>query len=321
MISIRSSSAALLALALFTLTGCDPTLAAAPPHANVAPRPTSTPVGLCWLEYARDTFPGSYGVAGGSRELEWEVTFSGLLVRHPSGDLLVDVGNSSHFSEERATSSFLPGLLQKIVQGSARVLATAPDALRAVGEEPATLKAIVISHAHADHAGGVMDLPSTPILVSPEELSFIAREKDQGGFDVVKAQAAAIEGRARAIQFTHTPYENFDESADYFGDGSVVFVPLAGHTPGSIGTFVNRSPGERYFHVGDAANTREAVELRRGKSVVVGFTDDDSTMADAVVAKLNQLRAQDPGVVIVPAHDRKVWQSVFGAPGCLGERR
>jgi len=304
-----------LLVALVALAACDPTLPKAPPHTAIIPKVRSVPLQLCWVEYATDTAPGSYGLAGSSDELEWEITSSGLLIRHPSGHLLIDVGNSSHFADERGTSNFIPGLLQKFIQGSGTVLATAPEALRRVGEEPSLLSAIAISHIHADHAGGVIDLPRTPVILSPEELAFIARERDQGGFHVLEADAKAIVGRARPIRFTSTPYENFDRSADHFGDGSVVFVPLPGHTPGSIGTFVNRSPTERFFHVGDAVNTLEAIDKRRGKSIVLDVTDHDSAEADATAAKLSQLHAADPALKIIPAHDRKAWRLALGQPG------
>jgi N-acyl homoserine lactone hydrolase len=293
---------------------------AAPPHANVPPQPRSPPMGLCWLEYVTDQQPAGYGLAGSSEATQWEVTFSGLLIRHPKGDVLIDAGPSTHFLDEIGTAGPLSRLLLRKFQGSGTVVASAPEALRKVGEEPSTLQAIVISHIHGDHAGGVMDLPGTPVVVSAAELTFLRAEKDAGNFDVIRAQAVAIDARARPIELTATPYENFDQSADYFGDGSIVFVPLAGHTPGSIGTFVSLSPTERYFHVGDAANTLEAVEKRRGKSFALELTDHDPARAKLVVAQLEQLHAQDPTLKILPAHDRRAWAAAFGAPGCLPPR-
>ena len=107
---------AALCLAALALAACDPTLPPAPPHALVAPdleRVRAVPISVCWVEYAHDTAPGSYGLAGDSDELHWDITFSGLVIRHPRGDLVVDVGNSSRFADEIATSSFVPRVRQR----------------------------------------------------------------------------------------------------------------------------------------------------------------------------------------------------------------
>ena len=311
---------ALPLLSLLALSACG-TLPTVPPHANVAPVVRSPPMQVCWVEYATDLRPAGYGLAGESTEEHWDITYSGLLIRHPSGDVLIDAGQSSHFSEEVRTSRFIPGLLLDAFQGGGTLVAHAPVALKAVGEDPSALRAIAISHIHGDHAGGIVDLPGPEVWLSQGELAFLKDEKEKGGFDVIQAQALAIEPRAKAITFAKAPYENLDESADPMGDGSVVFVPLSGHTPGSMGTFVNVSPELRIFHVGDAVNTLEAMEKRRSKSVVLGMTDHDGALADRTAARLGQLHVQDPGLLLLPAHDRKAWLAIFGAPQkCLGEK-
>jgi glyoxylase-like metal-dependent hydrolase (beta-lactamase superfamily II) len=42
-------------------------------------------------------------------------------------------------------------------------------------------------------------------------------------------------------------------SYDLFGDGSIMLMPLPGHTAGNTGMFINRSNGPRIFLLGDAA--------------------------------------------------------------------
>jgi hypothetical protein len=101
---------------------------------------------------------------------------------------------------------------------------------------------------------------------------------------VAPAHARALDGRTTAIAFQPRPYETFDESADVFGDGSVVVVKLPGHTPGSVGVFVNVSPTLRMFHVGDAVNVVEAVERRLTKSVVMAPTDEAPEEAEPTCA-------------------------------------
>jgi glyoxylase-like metal-dependent hydrolase (beta-lactamase superfamily II) len=294
-------------------------IAAAPPHAraegNVAALP---PIEVCWAELARNEAWGQVATAGVTRTSTWSITVSSLVVRHPRGVVAIDVGNSSHFAEEIAEYRGYDHFFLQQLPGSNRTVQTAPEALRAIGVDPERLFGVVLSHAHVDHAGGVVDLPGVPIFVAAEERAFIERTLVNRFVDVVPAQAHAMQGRLHELVFEPKAYETFDESADVFGDGSVVVVKLFGHTPGSVGTFVNLSQSLRVFHVGDAVNVVEAVERRVTKSVVMRQTDDDHERADAAVAAIARLHEAAPDIAILPAHDRPAWQRVFGAqPRCI----
>ncbi|WP_394850454.1 MBL fold metallo-hydrolase [Pendulispora brunnea] len=307
---------ALLAFGVATLGVRSRKLPEAPPHARVAPSLSGLPkVGVCWLEFARREAPGRVSMAGFSTKPEWHVTVSGLLVRHPRGDVLVDMGFSSHYDEEIAD---YPTLLRFwLGQIKSEILLSAPDAVRAAGADPAKLTWAIPSHAHIDHAGGLVDLPGVPVLLPQEEIDFFAEYGTQKTRKVIPAHARAVQGRTTALRFEKKPYETFDESADVFGDGSIVIVKLPGHTPGSIGTFVNVAPGKRFFHVGDTVNVVEAIEARRPKSLVMSGTDHHEDEANAIVSRLAQLQAQAPDVVLLPAHDRDQWVRAFGSqPGC-----
>jgi glyoxylase-like metal-dependent hydrolase (beta-lactamase superfamily II) len=271
------------------------------------------PLRVCWLEYATNDVSGQVSSAGLSKLDRWSVTVAGLLVRHPAGDVVVDVGNSSHFREEIADYPLASRLFLEAVPGSNVVKASAPEALRAAGVDPFALRWIILSHAHVDHAGGLTDLPGAPVLLPREESAFFVSAS--GTVDVVPAHREALVGRTHELIFAARPYENFASSYDVFGDGSIVVVPLSGHTPGSVGTFVNVSPQKRFFHVGDAVNVLEAVERRVTKSIVMTSTDHDKPRADAVVAQLAQLHEHSPSIVILPAHDRAAWQRALGEPG------
>jgi N-acyl homoserine lactone hydrolase len=306
--------------ALLLLVACEATLPPAPEHARVAPNPKGTPLRLCWLEYSHAENPAGYGLAGPSARAHWNTTASGLLIRHPQGHLLVDLGNSTHFDEEIQGAGLVARQYLKLGPGSVRTQKTAVQAMAEVGEQPSQLRALVISHIHADHAGGLVDLPQVPVITTEEELAFAKERKDSGSFAVVRSHAEALIARAQPLSFADVPYENFQASVDYFGDGSVVFVRLFGHTPGSLGTFVNRSAQSRLFHVGDATNSTEAIERRVGKSFALDWTDHDPALADGLLAKLSQLHVQDPQLAFLPAHDRDAWSAVFpGGPGtCVG---
>src|SRR5690349_23550567 len=71
-------------------------LPAAPPHARAAPKaPTAPAFQACWFEYATDDQPGFASSAGWPQRKEWHMEFPGVLIRHPSGEVLIDAGHSS----------------------------------------------------------------------------------------------------------------------------------------------------------------------------------------------------------------------------------
>jgi hypothetical protein len=59
----------------------------------------------------------------------------------------------------------------------------------------------------------------------------------------------------------------------------------------------------------------EAIEKRRGKALPLEWTDFDEAATERTVARLNELHRDDPGLVMLPAHDRRQWVALFGAPG------
>src|SRR5205823_6432119 len=131
----------------------------------------------------------------------------------------------------------------KQTSGKPKRIALPADALRAAGSDPAKLLYVLISHGHIDHAGGMVDLPGVTAMMSSEEWAFMQRIAPRKTIAVIPAHEKTLEGRVKEIEWSGNAYETFDDSADLFGDGSVVAVKLSGHTPGSIGTFVNVAPG------------------------------------------------------------------------------
>jgi N-acyl homoserine lactone hydrolase len=292
----------------------------APEHVLVKPSYDSLPkINACWVEFDHRFVPAQAMTAGITHLKIAEVTASGLLIRHPGGNVLVDTGSSMHLQQEIADYPFWSHLhFEVLTDGKNGATDTSANVLRKAGIPPESLMAVILSHIHMDHAGGLVDLQGVPVYLSPEEINFVAKYRRLHTIQVVPAEAKAMDGRVHPLQFEPKPYENFDESADIFGDGSVVVVKLPGHTPGSVGTFVNLSPTFRILHVGDAVNANEAIERRLPKSFVMAATDNNASEANATVTKLSQLHALDPELLMIPAHDRSAWKQAFGAaPGCI----
>ncbi len=281
-------------------------LPAAAPHARAAPVISKIPgLSACWVETAKTFSSFSFGSTAGS-----------VLVRHPAGDLLIDTGSSSHYDQEISGFPFATWLKLKSLAGQLKPEVPLPDLLRRIGEEPAKLRWAIPSHAHLDHAGGLMDLPDLPVLLAREELQFAADPIVQSKGYVISVHTQKFPPvAAPTLRFEPAPYETFDESADLYGDGSVVVVPLRGHTPGSVGIFVNLSPTRRLFYVGDAVDDERGFKERVGKSLILQDSDNDMALANQVVGRLNELHEKVPGLAIIPAHGRSAYKSFFpGGP-------
>jgi N-acyl homoserine lactone hydrolase len=285
-------------------------LPAAPPHARVAP--TVNPLkGLvaCWVETGSEFTGYPFAVTAGS-----------ILVKHPAGDLLIDTGNSSNFDHEIAGYPFLLRLKLKNLAGPLDPEVPLPELLRLTRSDPDKIRWVILSHSHLDHAGGLMDLHRVPVLLTREELQYAFDPAVQAKGFVIPAHTQRFPpADSPTLKFDPRPYETFDESADLYGDGSVVIVPLHGHTPGSVGIFVNLDPHHRLFYVGDAVDEERGFESRVGKSLLLRDTDNDPALANQVVAKLNQLHAMVPELVIIPAHGRSAYLKFFpgGALSCV----
>lgn len=246
------------------------------------------------------------------------MTASALLVRHPKGDVLIDAGNSSHFDEEASQFPFWEKLVMIAVPGRLKPRVSLPNALLAVGEAPGQLKLLIPSHIHLDHIGGYENLPQIPVLLSSEEMIFSHDSAAQKTGAVIRQQAALLQdGRVRNLQFSDGPYEIFTKSFDLYGDGSVVVVPLSGHTPGSVGIFLNVDPDHRIFYVGDAALQANEIAKRIRKPFFI--QDVDPVTAAYQVRKLNELWNMDSHLQMIAAHGRFDFFSAFpkGPSTCI----
>ncbi|MFW2390454.1 MAG: MBL fold metallo-hydrolase [Polyangiales bacterium] len=241
-----------------------------------------------------------FSVRGGSLSKSFISGLAAFMVEHPRGRLLIDAGVGRGVVEHLKTT---PLLLQTLA--SLTVKRPTIDALSARGLGPGDLRGVLLTHSHWDHVSGLEDLREVPVWITAEELAH-ARSDDEGG-KLYRQLEAAGQFELRELTFADGPYGPFSTSHDFFDDGSIILLPMPGHTPGSIGVLVTLPAGQRFLVIGDTSWTREGVDWPAEKPWLARrMVDNDAAAVREQLVLLHQLQRANPDLVIVPAHDARV---------------
>ncbi len=273
---------------------------------------------VCWVEFATGSLPHGAAVAHGALKANVPSTQSGILLKSPSGNWLIDGGQSAQLKEEMKEVHGLGGFFLRQAAHGWTVTSTPADALRAAGVDPSTLAGVIPTHAHFDHLGGLLDLAGLPVLLPQAEIDLANSILAHGGFGVLPKEARILVARARPLTFDGGPFLAWASSHDLYGDGSVVLFPMEGHTPGSLGARIHLGDGRELLLVGDTVWVREGYEDREPKGWLAQPFDADHAAVDHQIQRLWALHKARPDLHILPAHDRRAWVEMFGHPGCTG---
>ncbi len=236
-------------------------------------------------------------VAEGVRSLgHLPMAMGAYLVEHPQARFLVDPALCAHV--HRRVLPGLPFPIPLLVAPDKPVLGLA-DALAARDIDPGTIDFVLPTHLHWDHISGMLELPeSVPVRLPAAELSW--------ALDGPHAPAGVVRGPLRGrsldpLELDGPPVLTFERSLDLFGDGTVLLVDLAGHTPGSIGVLLTTAGGRRVLLAGDAVWNRLQIDLIREKAPMPGQLFDSDR--DQAFETIHRLHALPPEIEVVAAHD------------------
>lgn len=217
-----------------------------------------------------------------------------FLIHHPEGPFLFDTGESPYCNRPGYFPFWMPTvrLATDISIGAKQGV---DSLLREEGVDPADVKAVILSHLHHDHAGGLEVLPQLPVYVTNQH------------WDVFKRRLhATIEGCApkhwpqsfnpRLLELKDNPVGPWERTYPITSDGRVIGVDTPGHVPGHL-SLVVFGDDATYFLTGDATYGIDLLD----QELTDGINDDPLTALKSV-RMIKEFARRSP-VVVLPAHD------------------
>lgn len=219
-----------------------------------------------------------------------------VLAHAPEGWFLFDVGLAVEFRDpEYGKDLFIWG--PPALPGDGDPLL---DALAACGVRPDEIRAVVLSHLHNDHTGGLRAFAGlgTPVLVQQDELDAVAR--GEGGpfvrtvdWEPFGVQLTGIHGEMRIAT-------------------GITAIPSPGHTSGHQSFLVELASGQKLLFAYDALPLTGNIERGVATGIIAGS-------AEQALASQRMLieRAEREGARLVPGHCARAWSTLAPPPAYL----
>lgn len=230
------------------------------------------------------------------------------LIHHPHGVVLFDTGYAPRVarSQSRGINRIYGALLPVHVREEDTVEAQ----LRVRGIEPEAVSHVVLSHLHADHLGGLLDLPNARVITSP--IAVAAMRPSRGLTRLARGWLpdllpGDLEHRLRDpadLPRLDLDLDPLPAGGDLFGDGSLAVVPLPGHAPGHLGLWVRSDP--QLLLLGDAVWDLRAATHGELPHPVVRLVTRDWAGYRATAAALGALAVRRSDLLLLPSHDAVV---------------
>lgn len=228
-----------------------------------------------------------------------------FLIRHPKvGPILVDTGLHPSIATDptqnlgRFGTWFSKPQLSHGEDVSAR--------LRSKGIDPGSIRLVILTHLHSDHASGIADFPNATFIVTASEW----KAATTGAFAFSKGYHRAQFDYTfdfRTVSFDGddvNSYSTFGRTIDLFGDGSVRLASTPGHTVGHQSVIV-RLKSQDMVISGDAIYLSN--QLEPGSDLPGKITDRHNFKRS--LQELRLFHSQYPEAVITPGHDTEFYEN------------
>jgi glyoxylase-like metal-dependent hydrolase (beta-lactamase superfamily II) len=235
---------------------------------------------------------------GTPRSKWWGVPVRAFLVHHPkAGPFLVDTGlHPSVSSSPRAnlgrlnTSLFRP----ELAPGE-----DVPSQLRSRGIDAKSIRLVVMTHLHYDHASGMAEFPGATFVLTENEWTAATTERRPflQGYRPAHYDYAFDYRTVSYDSDRVASYSTFGRTFDLFGDGSVRLASTPGHSAGHQ-SVICRLADRDLVIAGDAIYT--VAQLHGGPEPARPY---DLHNWRRSLRELQHFQRQYPQAVIVAGHD------------------
>jgi glyoxylase-like metal-dependent hydrolase (beta-lactamase superfamily II) len=227
-----------------------------------------------------------------------------FLLEHPSaGPVLVDTGfHGSVAVSPRSNLGAFGTIVYRDIDMRAEQAVAAQ--LRAKDIEPSTVKTVIMTHLHPDHASAISDFPEATFLVSRAEWEAATQGGQRDGY--VKRQFDHA-FHYRLVDFASdaaSSFAGFARSFDVFGDGSVRIVFTPGHTAGHMSVVVQTAHGEVLL-AGDAIFMRRTLDDEHLPHMLF-----DEHLFRRSLREIKQYVKEAPDALVIPGHDWEAWEQL-----------
>ncbi|CAG8924013.1 unnamed protein product [Penicillium salamii] len=228
-----------------------------------------------------------------------------FLIRHPEGLFLMDTGQSPCCNDTGyyPRLAFLNGLLSQFtIERQDGVL----EQLHQRGIKATDLKAVILSHLHNDHAGGLEDLiaeaPDLPIYVSREHWKAFGEHPLFASMEGATPNHWPEDFSPRVFDLQDKPLGPWKQSYAVTEDRRIQIVDTSGHVPGHVSLVVYGDDGPggsevTYFLPGDATYGLDLLDKEQPDGI-----NDDPVRALETLKTIKEF-AKQTDVVILPSHD------------------
>ena len=231
------------------------------------------------------------------------------LIMHPdAGPILFDTGYAEHFLE--ITKTFPERLYRWTTPVSLPAGQRLEQQLARHGVTMSEIGVCVISHFHADHIAGLRDLPAARIIALKRGYDMFREYGRWRGLLHGSLPGLAPEDLLARLTLADScpavplprAWDLLGQGYDLLGDGSLIGVPLPGHSPGHMGLLFRDHEQRDVLLAGDSSWSSRAIAGNLMPSRLVRPIFDNWKAYRQTLHLLHRTVTLHAELVVLPSH-------------------